>query len=72
MPAGWNVVSQRHTERFMPNGQFQNVVEVQIQAYDGTYKTLIVPEVSYTAENVLALGDQWLSQHQAVMNLNNL
>lgn len=72
MPAGWNVVSQKHTERYMPNGAFQDVVEVQIQATDGTFKTLVVPQAQYTPETVKALGDQWLEMHQAVFNLNNL
>lgn len=72
MPAGWIVVSQKHTERFMPNGQFADVVEVQIQATDGTYKTLVVPDAQYTPATVLALGDAWLEGHMAVMRLNNL
>ena len=71
MPAGWIVTSQKHTEHYMPNGQFMNVVEVQIRATDGTYKTLIVPEAQYTPDTVRVLGDAWLTQHQAVFNLNN-
>lgn len=72
MPAGWTVVSQKHTEKFMPNGQFMDVVEVQIQAMDGTFKVITVPEAQYTADNVKALGDAWLEGHQAIFNLNNL
>lgn len=72
MPAGWSVVSQRHNERYMESGQFVPVVEVGIRADDGTHKTLIVPEAQYTASNVLALGDQWLAQHDAILALNHL
>ncbi|HEU5219178.1 MAG TPA: hypothetical protein VFU23_10995 [Gemmatimonadales bacterium] len=65
------MTSQRNTERYMPNGQFEDVVEVQIQATDGTYKTLIVPAARYTRDNVIALGNAWIEQHNAVATIGN-
>jgi hypothetical protein len=69
MANGWRVDSQRYTERYMPNGQFQDVVEVQVQADDGTFATIVVPTAQYTPENVTALADDWLARHLAVRNL---
>jgi hypothetical protein len=72
MPAGWRVITPKHTEKLMPNGQFQDVVELMIQADDGVYTTLTIPDAQYTADVVLALGDAWLERHMSVMRLNNL
>ena len=69
MANGWRVASQRYTERYMPSGQFEDVVEVQIQADDGTYGTLVVPQARYTPDNVSALADDWLAKHLAVKSL---
>ena len=71
-PDGWRVVSQNHTERYMPNGSFEDVVEVHIQADDGTGKTLVVPQGRYTRDNVVDLGNEWVTQHRAVAAIGNL
>lgn len=69
MASGWTVVSQRAGEQYMPNGTWQDVVEVQILTDGGTYKTFKVPEATYTAENVKAIIDAWVEREKAVGNL---
>lgn len=71
MANGWRVVAQKPTERYMPSGQFEDVVEVQVVADDGTYKTLVVPEARYTPQYVAAQADAWYERHQAVAALGN-
>jgi hypothetical protein len=68
---GWRVVSQNPTERFMPNGKFEEVVEVQIQADDGTVNTLVIPAARYTRDNVIAMGNAWIERHQDVASIGN-
>ena len=65
--ATWVVTSQSYGERYMPNGQFQDVAEVQVQALDdGTFYKLIIPLAQYTPEAVKALADNWYATHLAV------
>jgi len=65
--ATWVVTSQKYTERYMPNGQFQDVAEVQVQATDdGTFYTLVIPTAQYTPATVKALADDWYATHIAV------
>jgi hypothetical protein len=70
-PNGWRVTNQRHTERYMPSGNFEDVVEVTVQSTDGTYKTLIVPAGQYTPDTVIALANDWAERHAAVASLGN-
>jgi hypothetical protein len=69
-PNGWRVIRQNPTERFL-GGDFVDVVEVTLQASDGTTNTLIVPAARYTRDNVIALGNQWIEQHNAVASIGN-
>lgn len=68
---GWKVISQRNVERFMPSGQFQDVVEVTVQADDGTVNTLVVTRGQYNRDTVIALGNEWIEQHNAVASIGN-
>lgn len=70
-PNGWRVVSSTYTERFMPNGKFEPVTEVMIQADDGTYKTIIVPEGKFNREYVIAAGNLWIESHNSVSSIGN-
>ena len=65
--ATWIVTSQKYSERYMPNGQFQDVAEVQVQAVDdGTFYSIVIPLAQYTPATVKALGDDWYANHVAV------
>lgn len=70
-PMGWRVISQRNVERFMPSGQFENVVEVTVQADDSTVNTLVVPASRYNRDTVVALGNAWIEQHNDVASIGN-
>lgn len=70
-PMGWKVIGQRNVERFMPTGQFENVVEVTIQADDGTANTLVVPSGKYNRDTVVAMGNLWIEQHNDVASIGN-
>ena len=71
-PDGWRVIAQRNTERYINSTQtFEQVVEVTIQAEDGTTKVLVVPEGRYNADNVVDLGNAWIEQHRAIATLGN-
>lgn len=67
--ATWTVVSQKYTEKYMQNGTFQKVVVVGVQADDGSYADIDVPQAQYTADNVKALINDWYAQHVAVRDL---
>lgn len=67
--ATWTVVSQRYGEKYMPNGTFQKVVTVGVQAEDGSYADIDVPQAQYTADNVKALIADWYASHVAVRDL---
>jgi hypothetical protein len=70
-PEGWHVISQRNTERFMPSGNFDQVVEVTVQADDGTTNVLVVPVAKYARDTVVALGNAWIERHNDVASLGN-
>ena len=65
--ATWIVTGQQYAERYMPNGQFQDVAEVQIQAVDdGAFYQLRIPLAQYSPETVKALANDWYATHVAV------
>lgn len=70
-PNGWRVISQRYGEQLGPDNQFHNVAYVTIQASDGSSTILAVPMEQYSPATVVALGDLWIEQHDAVRALGN-
>lgn len=69
MAGTWQVVSQKYTERYMPNGQFVDVVVVGVQADDGAYADIVIPQAQYSPDNVRAQIEQWYAQHVAIRGL---
>ena len=69
MAEGWRVIGQRSTERYMPNGQFEDVAEVTVQTERGTTRTFVVPAGMYSATYVKALVDEWVEREKAVHEL---
>lgn len=69
-PNGWRVLRQNPTERFIAS-DFVDVVEVTVQATDGTTNTLIVPAAQYTRDNVIAFGNAWAEKHYDVASIGN-
>ena len=67
--ATWTVVSQKYTERYLQNGQFNDVVVVGVQADDGSYADIIIPQAQYTEENVRAQINDWYAKHLAVRGM---
>lgn len=65
----WTVTSQKYTERYMPNGQFVDVVIVGVTADDGAYADVVIPQAQYTPDNVKAQINAWYDQHVAVRGL---
>lgn len=68
MANGWRVTGQRGTQDIQ-NGRLVAAMEVNVVTDDGTEKTFMVPEGSYTPESVAAIVDAWYERQQAVANL---
>jgi hypothetical protein len=71
-PNGWRVLSQRPTERYMPSGDFEQVVEVKLAADDGTINTIVVPVGKYTRDYVIAQGNEWIERHNDIATIGNV
>lgn len=68
--ATWSVVGQKYGEKYMPNGTFQKVVTVSVQADDGAYADIDIPQAQYTTDNVKAQIEDWYEKHVAVRGLS--
>lgn len=69
MAEQWKVIGQRVTERYMPNGKFEDVGEVTVQTIRGTTRTFVIPAAMYRPSYVKDLVDQWVADEEAIHNL---
>lgn len=68
MADGWRIVATRGTEEPV-NGRFVPVMEITVEADDGTQNNFRIPTAQYNADAVRAAVQEWYDRHKQVRAL---